>query len=153
MRVPARSLASMAILLASGWIAPYAAPVAPAENDLQKKSPSECLFRDVRYGVGTVICVAPAYGQQCDENGRWKDPTNQAPIDKVCESAKIIVPGDAAQCTYHDAKYSPGALICVGPRYGQICEKGGGWSATREEACLHAQIPAPAYPVTPSTSK
>lgn len=148
----AKNLSVAAFILISGLFASRVA-LGASEDDPSKRAANGCLFRDSRYGAGMVICVGPSYGQECGEDGRWKDSTNQPPFDKICASAKTAIPGEASQCTYHDVKYSPGALICVAPRYGQICDKAGSWSATREDACLHAQIPAPAYPVTPSTTK
>jgi hypothetical protein len=52
-------------------------------------------------------------------------------------------------CTYRDAHYGPGALICVAPKVGQICGDDGHWVTPTQsfrEACANAQIPVPGAP-------
>jgi hypothetical protein len=50
----------------------------------------------------------------------------------------------ASLCTYRDAHYSFGALICVAPNLRQICESDNKWGLpTSEPACASAQIPVP----------
>lgn len=148
MRAPFRISATCATLFVAGSMASYAAAA-----DAEKKV-SECQYRDAHYGPGAVICVAPGFGQECDDKSTWTKPTSADSLDKICASAKIPVPGlPPAQCIYHDVKYAPGALICVAPNFGQICNADGGWNpiASFERPCANAQIPAPTYPAAPAT--
>ncbi len=145
MRGPFRSLAAVTTLMMAGSMVPNADAADPA--------PPQCLFRDAKYGLGAVICLAPQFGQQCNKDGAWTDPTNKDPFDKVCASAKISVPGiPPAQCIYHDVKYAPGAIICVAPKNGQMCLTDGGWGVPSDfGGCNDAQIPAPTYPAAPAS--
>jgi hypothetical protein len=34
--------------------------------------PPQCIYHDVKYTAGSVICVAPNYGQSCSEKGSWQ---------------------------------------------------------------------------------
>lgn len=154
MRAPFRSLAAVTTLLVAGSMVPNAdaadpAPAAPPAPP----APPQCLYRDAKYGLGAVICVAPQFGQQCNKDSAWTDPTNKDPFDKVCASAKISVPGiPPAQCIYHDVKYAPGAIICVAPEYGQMCLPDGGWGVPSDfEGCKNAQVPAPTYSAAPAS--
>jgi hypothetical protein len=160
MRVPFGSLAAFATFLVAGSIlvarstVSYAAAADTAPGDTAQKVP-ECLYRDAHYGPGAVICVAPQFGQRCDK-GTWTKPTSEESFDKICASAKISVPGiPPAQCMYHDVKYAPGAMICVAPHFGLICNTDGGWNPAGgfEKACANAQIPAPTYPAAPAGTK
>jgi hypothetical protein len=162
MRTPSRSLAAFAALLLvafatllmEGSVAAYAAGADAAPGDKSKK-PSECEYRDAKYGEGAMICVAQGFAQICGDKSKWGDPTQAAPYNAVCEHAQISVPGTpTVQCLYHDVKYVPGAKICVGPKYGLLCSPDGVWTtdldASFESACDKAQIPAPTYPAAPA---
>src|ERR1700688_3990241 len=123
MRAPLRSFAAFVTLLVVGPTVSYPAPADTA------KSSTECMYRDAKYGPGAVICVAPAFGQQCADSGKWSDPASKDPFDKMCAGAKIEVPGTPqVQCLYHNVKYTPGARICVAPKFGMTCGSDGGWS-------------------------
>jgi hypothetical protein len=120
-------------------------------------SPPSCIYRDSHYGNNAVVCIAPGYGQICDANGKWGDPTNNDKIQQLCATAQIPVPGiTPVQCIYHDVKYTEGSFICVAPYYGQSCGKNGMWekeqiaAIPRKEAsgkevfydpCANAQVP------------
>jgi hypothetical protein len=148
MRAPIRSLAAVATLLVAGSMVPNADAADPASP-----APPQCLYRDAKYGLGATICVAPQFGQQCNKDSAWTDPTNKDPFDKVCASAKISVPGiPPAQCIYHDVKYAPGAIICVAPKVRQMCNIDGGWTTpSGDDNCKNAQTPAPTYPAAPAS--
>jgi hypothetical protein len=163
MRTPSRSLAAFAALflvafatlLMEGSVAAYAAGADDAPGDKSKK-PSECEYRDAKYGEGAMICVAQGFAQICGDKSKWSDPTQAAPYDKVCANAKISVPGaPPVQCLYHDVKYAVGAKICVGPYYGLACIADGEWvpepdTTGFKKSCANAQIPAPTYPAAPA---
>jgi hypothetical protein len=148
MRAPLITLAAFSILS----MAPIGAKAAAAAD---ASAPPECIFRDAHYGLGAVICVAPQFGQLCQPDG-WSLPTGDKGLDKTCAGAQIPVPGvPPPQCIYHDVKYTPGAIICVAPHFGQTCTDNGAWSlatATNDfdKACANAQIPAPTYPAAPA---
>ena len=145
MRAPFRSLAAFATLLvASSMVpdadaadpAPAAADPAPADKG---KAPadtgksSQCSYGGLAYGDGAVICVAPKFGQKCDDKGKWGAPrrTNIRSTHYV-RGRQIPFPVFLRiQCTYHDVKYSPGANICVAPKLEQKCRTDGGWGYSR----------------------
>lgn len=168
MRALFGSLAAVAVLLVAWLMAPDAdaaesvppasgapaAAAAPVDTgkpaDAGKPAPPpQCLYRDAKYGLGAVICVAPKFGQQCDKDGKWTGPMNE----EACAGAQIYVPGfPPAQCIYHDVKYAPNALICVAPSVGQVCGTDGVWSpVTGFGPCKNAPIPAPTYPAAPAS--
>jgi hypothetical protein len=163
MWTPSRSLAAFAVLplvafatlLMEGSMVAYAVAADDAPGDKSKKPP-ECEYRDAKYGEGAMICVAPGFAQICGDKSKWGDPTQAAPYDKVCASAKISVPGaPPVQCLYHDVKYVPGSKICVGPYYGLACTDDGKWVPEPDDtgfkiSCANAQIPAPTYPAAPA---
>ncbi|MGA2793786.1 MAG: hypothetical protein ABSE69_09655 [Roseiarcus sp.] len=123
--------------------------------DAGPTKPPLCSYRDANYGPNAVICVAPEFGQTCGKDGTWLPPASE----KACANAQIPVPGiPPAQCMYHDVKYSPNAVICVAPRFGQICNTDGVWKPATDgggfdKACANAQIPAPTYPAAPAAAK
>jgi hypothetical protein len=143
MRAPFFSLAALATLLLAGSVAPDADAA---------DSPPSCSYGGLPYGNGAVICVAPKFGQKCDDKGKWGDPMNEHPFDTLCARAPDSVPGvPPIQCTYHDVKYSPGAKICVAPKFEQTCRTDGGWdSVASVDACTNAQIPTPTGAAPPS---
>jgi len=91
-----------------------------------------CIYRDLHYTGGTVVCVAPHFGQICNKDGGWDPPTNAAPIQEACASAQIptnpapSTPPPTAMCTYHGVQYSVGSTICVAPSLAQRCTPANG---------------------------
>lgn len=140
-----------------------------AAADAPSWPPGTCVYRDLHYTNGTVICVAPHFGQTCNKDGVWDPPTNAAPLPNVaplqdvCASAQVPTnpapstpPPPAVACTYHSIQYSDGSTICVAPSRAQTCKKGldgkdGSWDpeVTNDE-CAKAQIPAPTGPPAPA---
>jgi hypothetical protein len=62
--------------------------------------PPQCIYHDVKYNVGSVICVAPYYGQSCSENGRWvkevtvisrKEASGKEVFYDVCANAQVPI--------------------------------------------------------------
>ncbi len=146
MRILFRILVAFAALLLAGSMVPYAAAADPA--------PSKCSHRDINYGQGEFICVAPGYAQVCDTGNTWKAPENNAPYKDLCDKAARTV-DPPAQCIYHDVKYTPGASICVGKNFPLKCSADGSWTTDDynvPEKCKNAQIPSPTYPAAPATS-
>ena len=147
MQVPSRILFASAVLLLASAKPSYAAPDTP---------PSSCSHRDINYGHGNYICVAPGYAQVCDTNNTWKTPEKDPPYDTLCAKA-VQVFDPPAQCIYHDVKYSSGSSICVGPNFPMLCTETGSWIKDVEAAkivkdvCPHAQIPSPTYPAAPAS--
>jgi hypothetical protein len=130
-----------------------------------------CVYRDLHYTNGTVICIAPHFGQICNKDGVWDVPNNARPLQELCETAQIptnpspSTPSPAAMCTYHGVQYSVGSTICVAPHLAQRCELRIGtesrsvkevvqWSFVDHSPdsdlffkwCENAQIPNPAAP-------
>jgi hypothetical protein len=140
--------------------------------------PGTCVYRDLHYTNGTVICVGPHFGQTCNKDGIWDPPTNAKPLQDVCEKAQIptnpapSTPPPAAMCTYHGVQYSVGSTICVAPHLAQSCDrmnetedrssKDLKWTFVTKSPdfelffkwCAAAQIPNPAAPPpAPATGK
>jgi len=72
----------------------------------------------------------------------------------VAAAAGDVPPPATPTCTYHDVKYSPGALICLAPQSMQKCNDKGVWEQSTEggdfkQACAKGQIPAPGAPANP----
>jgi hypothetical protein len=158
MLAPFSASLAFATLLLAGPTASEAAATdaAPA----QATKPTPCTYRDANYGINAVICVAPHFGQVCGDGGKWSDPTGDHNLKDACANAQIPVPGiPPPQCMYHDVKYAPNGIICVGPHFGQTCNIDGGWSAINggkhpggeifNEVCANAQIPLPILPAPP----
>jgi hypothetical protein len=113
--------------------------------------PGTCVYRDLHYTNGTIICVAPHFGQIC-KDGVWTPPSTEAPLQEpplqepprqepprqeasrqeaslqeVCATAQIPTnptpptPQPTAMCTYHGVQYSLGSSICVAPGQSQEC--------------------------------
>ena len=83
------------------------------------------------------------------------------PFRKVCAYAPLPNPGTPAacstpaliECLYHDKKYAPGAVICVGPKFGQSCESNGSWKDVPDRtACANTPIPTSAEAATSTTT-
>jgi hypothetical protein len=60
---------------------------ANAQISVPGTPPTQCIYRDIKYAVGSIICVAPSFGQQCGDNGSWTNPGNA--LGKPCETAQI----------------------------------------------------------------
>lgn len=168
MRLPA--------LLSVVIVVPFVASLSSATAaDLPSWPPGTCVYRDLHYTNGTVICVAPHFGQMC-KDGVWTPPTNEAPLQEpprqeaplqvVCATAQIPtnpapptpIPPSVA-CTYHGVQYSDGSQICIAPGVAQKCAKNsdgkdGSWNVESASACDKAQIPNPgAAPPPPPSAK
>jgi hypothetical protein len=82
-----------------------------------------CVSRDLHYTTGTVICIAPHFGQICNKEGVWDPPTNAAPLQDVCATAQIptnptpSTPPPAASCTYLGTQSSAGSAFCMRQRW------------------------------------
>jgi hypothetical protein len=122
-----------------------------------------CVSRDLHYTTGTVICIAPHFGQICNKEGVWDPPTNAAPLQDVCATAQIptnptpSTPPPAASCTYLGTQSSAGSAFCIAPKLAQRCElsgKDGHWILVPDEpfhtACANAQIAVPTGPPAPA---
>jgi len=129
-----------------------ATPPAPAAPT----PPSKCIYNNAIYTQGAVICVGPQFGQSCGNTGSWNDLSNAAgSFKEACANAQFTSPGAVeppaipAKCTYHDVTYTNGAVICIGPKFGQTCNPNGSWSdfsrnaGTFAAACKDAQVPSP----------
>jgi hypothetical protein len=52
--------------------------------------PAQCIYHDVKYAPGAVICVAPEFGQACSSDGVWGPASTE--FDKKCDKAQIPAP-------------------------------------------------------------
>jgi hypothetical protein len=149
MRVLCRILVNLAAFFLAGSMVPNANAADPP--------PSKCSHRDINFGQGEFICVAPGYAQICDNNS-WKAPEKSTPYNDICAKFQVFV--SPSQCIYHDVKYTTGSIICVGPNFSIGCTENGIWAldqdtlkrSKEDAACKNAQIPTPTYPAAPSTS-
>jgi hypothetical protein len=166
MRLWAVALTAVSVLVCCQAAAPESPPSPAAAPAVNTPSPSTivCTYNNMKYSRGSVICVGPHFGQQCSKDddgkdGKWSDLSSGAPYNQACASRPNAnsgantssLPVPPFTCSYHDIKYSPGALICVGPSFGQKCTKAddnnGKWDDPRHEgACVNAPIPAPTAP-------
>jgi len=139
------SLVFATVLLTGPMVAAATAdPVAT-----QSTKSTLCTYRDANYGLNAVICVAPKFGQVCEDGGKWSNPKSTENLDQACANAQIPAPGvPPAQCLYRDVKFALGSLICVAPHFAQECGDNGRWititpvpGTAYYKACADAQIP------------
>jgi hypothetical protein len=69
---------------------------AKAQTPIPGILPVQCIYHDVNYALGAIICVGPRYGLKCESNSEWKKPKDSGTLEEVCRNAQIPSPISSA---------------------------------------------------------
>jgi hypothetical protein len=75
---------------------PVPGAATPASAAASSSGPTLCTYHDVKYSEGSMICVAPRFGQTCISNGSWSAFSSDKDFKTACENAQIPAPASAS---------------------------------------------------------